>query len=275
MKEYTTDAIRNVALVSHSSAGKTILTEAFLHSSGATTRMGKVEDGTTVSDFDDEEKRRCISLYATMIPVEYNGVKINILDTPGYTDFVGEVVSALRVVDGAIVLIDSVSGVEVGTEIAWQYCDQFKLPRFVLINKMDRENANFQKALDSVKEYTETRLIPVQLPWGEKTAFQGVIDLLSMKAYKGDGKTASDIPAEYKDAADKAYSELVEAAAEGEDALLEKYLDSGTLTPDEIKRGLRQVIASGGFIPVFVSAASTEIGVFRHVYREFPRLEPV
>jgi elongation factor G len=262
MKEYTTDAIRNVAFVSHSSAGKTILSEAFLHFSGATTRMGKVEDGTTVSDYDDEEKRRCISLYATMMPLEYNGVKINVIDTPGYTDFVGEVVSALRVVDGAIVLIDSVSGVEVGTEIAWQYCDQFKLPRFLLINKMDRENASFQKALESVKEvFSDARFIPVQLPWGEKMAFQGVIDLLSMKAYKGDGKTASDIPAEYKDAAEKAHSELVEAAAEGEDALLEKYLDSGSLSPDEVKRGLREVIASGAFIPVFVSAASLEIGI--------------
>jgi elongation factor G len=261
MKEYTTDAIRNVALVSHSSAGKTILTEAFLHFSGATTRMGKVEDGTTTSDFDDEEKRRGISLYASLIPIEYNNVKINVLDTPGYTDFVGEVVSALRVADGALVLVDSVSGVEVGTEIGWQYCDQFKLPRFVVINKMDRENASFQKALASVRGISETRMIPVQLPWGEKASFQGVIDLLTMKACKGDGKTVSDIPADLKEAADKAYSELVEAAAEGEDSLLEKYLENGSLTPEEVKTGLRKVVASGAYVPVFVAAGSSETGV--------------
>jgi elongation factor G len=147
MKEYRTEAIRNVALVSHSSAGKTMLAEAFLHATGATTRLGKIEDGTTVSDFEDEEIRRGISLSTSVIPVEYKDVKINVLDTPGYLDFVGEVISALRVVDGAIVLVDSVAGVEVGTEITWQYVEKFNLPRFVVINKMDRDNANFQKAL--------------------------------------------------------------------------------------------------------------------------------
>jgi elongation factor G len=261
MKEYTTEFIRNVALVSHSSAGKTMLTEAFLHLTGATTRLGKIEDGTTVSDFDEEEIRRGISLYSSVIPVEYKDVKINLLDTPGYTDFIGEVISALSVADSAVVLVDSVSGAEVGTEIAWHYCSQFKLPRFVVINKMDRENANFQKALSSVQEISESRLIPVQIPWGEKTSFQGVIDLLTMKAYKGDGKTVVDIPAEYKEAAEEAHFALVEAAAEGEDSLLEKYLESGELSNEEIIKGLKAVIRSGGFIPVFVSAGAAEIGV--------------
>src|SRR5512147_3231140 len=150
MKEYTTPFIRNVALVSHSSAGKTMLAEACLHFTGATTRLGKIDDGTTTSDFDDEEIRRKISLYTSVIPVEYKDTKINFLDTPGYTDFVGEVISALRVADGAIVLVDSVAGMEVGTEVAWNYINLFKLPRFVVINKMERENANFQKAMDSV-----------------------------------------------------------------------------------------------------------------------------
>ncbi|MRR31202.1 GTP-binding protein, partial [bacterium] len=185
MKEYTTESIRNIALASHSSAGKTLLTEAFLHFTGATTRMGKVEDGTTVSDFDEEEVRRGISIYTSVIPVEYKGTKINVLDTPGYTDFVGEMISALRVADGAVILVDSVAGLEVGTELAWDYCNTFKLPRFLVINKMERENANFQKVLAAVESFSDIRLIPVQLPWGEKAAFQGVIDLLSMKALKG------------------------------------------------------------------------------------------
>jgi elongation factor G len=151
MKEYLTESIRNIALVSHSGAGKTILTEAFLHFTGATTRLGKIEDGTTTSDYEDEEHRRSISLSTSVIPVEFKNTKINFLDTPGYTDFVGEVISALRVADSAVVVVDSVSGIEVGTEVAWGYCDQFKLPRMVVINKMERENANFQKAVDSVQ----------------------------------------------------------------------------------------------------------------------------
>lgn len=263
MKEYSTEKIRNVALVSHSSAGKTILGEALLHFTGATTRMGKIEDGTTASDFDDEEVRRTISLYTSVLPVEYRDTKINFLDTPGYTDFVGEVISALRVADSALVLVDSVSGLEVGTELAWGYCDRFNLPRFVLINKMDRDNANYQKALQSVEEFSNIRLIPVQLPWGEKAAFQGVIDLITMKAYKGDGKTAVEIPAEYADAAADARSKLVEAAAEGDDALLEKYLESGELSEEEVIKGLTAVVRSCSFVPVLVSAAGSEIGVGR------------
>jgi elongation factor G len=261
MKEYTTEFIRNIALVSHSSAGKTMLAEALLHFTGATTRLGRVEDGTTVSDYDDEEIRRGISLSTSVIPLEYKNHKINLLDTPGYTDFVGEVISALRVADGALVLVDSVSGMEVGTEVAWGYCDTFHLPRFVVINKMDRENANFRKALASVEEFSETRLIPVQLPWGEKAAFQGVIDLLSMKAYKGDGKTVVDIPADMKEAAEEAHLALMEAAAEGEDELLEKYLESGSLSEEEMVRGLASIVRTGGFIPVFVTAATAEIGL--------------
>lgn len=153
MKEYTTEFLRNIALVSHGSAGKTMLAEAFLHLTGATTRLGKIEDGTTVSDYDEEEIRRKISLYTSVMPIEYRDFKINVLDAPGFTDFVGEVVSALSVVDGALVLVDSVNGLEVGTEIAWRYAEDFKLPRFVVINKLDRDNANYAKAYDSVEEF--------------------------------------------------------------------------------------------------------------------------
>ena len=261
MKEYTTESIRNIALASHSSSGKTMLVEAFLHFSGATTRLGKIEDGTTASDFEEEEIRRGISLSTSIIPVEYKNCKINLLDTPGYTDFVGEVVSALRVADGVLVLLDSVAGSEVGTELAWKYCDEFKLPRFLIVNKMERENANFTKAIASVEEYSDIRLVKVQLPWGEKAAFQGVIDLLSMKAHKGDGKTVLEIPADLKSAAEEARVALIEAAAEGEDALLEKYLENGTLEDAEIKRGLKAVIQARSFIPVFVSSGTAEIGI--------------
>jgi elongation factor G len=263
MKEYTTEAIRNIVLASHSSSGKTILCEAFLNFTGATTRMGKIEDGSTISDFDDEEKRRGISLSTSVIPVEYNGIKINFLDTPGYTDFVGEVVSALRVADGMLVLVDSVAGLEVGTEVAWRYGDLFKLPRFLVVNKMERENANFKNAVASVQKNTETRLINVQIPWGEKAAFQGVIDVLTMKAYKDDGKTASEIPAEFQSAAEEARQALIEAAAEGEDALLEKYLENGTLSDEEVTRGLKNVVRNGTFVPVFCSSGQHLTGVGR------------
>jgi elongation factor G len=261
MKEYTTDSIRNIALVSHSSAGKTMLAEAFLHFTGATTRLGKIEDGTTASDFEDEEIRRGISLSTAIIPVEFKDHKLNFLDTPGYNDFIGEMISALRVSDGALVVVDSVAGAEVGTEIAWNYCDQFNIPRFVLINKMDRDNANFRKALDSVQELSEVRLLPIQLPWGEKQDFKGVIDLLTMKASSGDGETTTDIPPELIDEAEAARSELIEAAAEGEDELLMKYLEGESLDAKEIMRGLVGVFRAHSYIPVFVVSGTAEIGL--------------
>jgi elongation factor G len=261
MKEYTTESIRNIALVSHSSAGKTMLAEAFLHYTGATTRLGRIEDGTTVSDFEEEEIRRGISLSTSVLPIEYQGCKINVLDTPGYTDFIGEIISALRVADSAAVLIDSVSGAEVGTEIALSYCDTFKLPRLIVINKMNRDNANFRKALESVQRISDKRFIPVQLPWGEKAEFKGVLDLLTLRAYSGIGEKTQDIPAEFKEEVDAARMQLIEAAAEGEDALLEKYLEGEELSPEEILRGFKKVVQTGDWVPVFVSAGSAEIGI--------------
>ena len=261
MKEYSTEFIRNIALASHSSSGKTMLAEALLHFTGGSTRLGKVEDGSTISDFEEEEHRRGISLSTSLVPVEYRDHKINLLDTPGYSDFIGEMISALRVADGVVLLVDSVAGAEVGTEAAWSYAAQFNLARFVVINKMNRENANFSQALDSMQEIADVRLIPVQLPWGEKADFKGVLDLLTMKAYAGSGKTAQEIPAEFMDDVESARMELIEAAAEGEDALLEKYLEGETLSAEEISRGLRNVIASGAYVPVFVAAGSAEIGL--------------
>src|SRR3989304_6326892 len=226
MKEYGTEFIRNVALVGHGGWGKTSLAEAFLFNTGVINRLGKVEDGTTVSDFDDEERRRKISISTSVIPVEYQNHKINFLDTPGFTDFVGEVKSALHVADAAIVVVDSVAGVEVGAELVWQYCDERKLPRFVVINKMDRENANFQRTLESVQGAFKANLIPVQLPWGEQQNFKGV-----------------------------------GAAAEGEDELLEKYLGGEELTADEVIRGFHKAVLAGSFVPVFIASAATDTGI--------------
>jgi elongation factor G len=261
MKEYTTESIRNVALVSHSGAGKTMLAEAFLHFTGATTRLGRVEDGSTAGDFEEEEIRRGITLSTSIIPVEYKDCKINLLDTPGYTDFVGEMISALWVSDGALVVIDAVAGAEVGTEIAWNHCDRFNLPRFVVINKMNRDNANFRKALETVQVFAKQRLLVLQLPWGEKSDFKGAIDLLTMKAYEGSGKSVQDIPADFTDEVETARMELIEAAAEGEDALLEKYLEGEELSTEEILHGLCNVVRSGDFVPVFVTAGLAEIGL--------------
>ena len=261
MKEYKTESIRNIVLASHSGAGKTILSEALLFLTGAINRVGKIEDGSTVSDFDEEEQRRSISIYTSVLPVEYKDHKINILDTPGYTDFLGEEISAMRVSDGAVIMVDAVAGIEVGTELAWNYSEEFKLPRFLLINKLDRENANFQRVLDAFQEITDVRLIPVQLPWGEQSNFQGVIDLINLKAYKGSSSKPEDIPADLKDAAETAHMALVEAAAEGDDNLMEKFFEVGELTSDEIVKGLKSVIKQGTFVPVFVSAATSQIGL--------------
>ena len=261
MQEYSTDSIRNIAMVSHSGAGKTMLAEALLFHSGAINRIGKVEDGSTVSDFEDEEKRRGLSLSTSMIPVEYKSHKINVLDTPGAPDFVGETISALSVADAAVVVLDSVAGVQVGTELAWDYCSRFELPRFVLVNRMHRESANFQQAIDSVAPLTHRRLIPVHLPWGEGQDFKGIIDLLVMKAFAVGGGEGQEIPEDMKDAAENARAELVEAAAEGDDALLEKYLEAGELSAEEIMTGLKGVIREGLFVPVFAADASDEVGI--------------
>ena len=264
MKEYTTEFLRNIALVSHGGAGKTMLAEAFLHATGATTRLGKVEDGTTVSDYDEEENRRTISIYSSVIPVEHRDHKINVIDAPGYNDFVGEAISALSVVDGAVILVDAVAGVEVGTELAWRYADEFKLPRFFLINKMDRDNADFDKTYAALEEFVRghgKRAIKVHLPIGEKQTFKGVVDVIGMKSYMGDGKTTAEIPAELKEAAEQAHFTIVEAAAEGEDELMEKYLENGSLTDEEMVRGLEDVVYAGEFVPVFCAAGGREIGI--------------
>lgn len=261
MKDYSTQSIRNIALASHSGSGKTVLAEALLHYTGAITRMGEISEGNTVSDYQQEEKRRGISIATSMIPVEYQNHKINILDTPGYTDFVGEMISAMRVVDGLVIPVDSVAGAEVGTELAWSYGDQYNLPRFVVINMMDRDNANFQKALDSVKKITDKRLIPVALPWGEKADLQGVFNLLTLEAYQESENSPVPIPDEYKDEVETARMEVIEAAAEGNDELLMKYLEGEELSEAEILDGLRAGVFAGEIVPVLAASGTRHVGL--------------
>ncbi len=261
MKEYTTEQLRNVVLLGHGSSGKTTLAEAMLFSSGAINRMGRVEDGTTVADFDEEETRRHISLSLAQIPVEWNGHKLNVLDTPGYTDFIGEVASAVRVADLALVMIDAVSGVEVGTELVWNYADQQELPRMAVVNKMNRDNASFDRALQSLRNGFAGNFVPLELPVGTQADFAGVIDLVKMEARMGTEGKVAPIPADLMAQAQEARVQLIEAAAEGDDELILKYLEGEELTADEIRTGLRAAIRNCTAVPVLVSSASECIGV--------------
>jgi len=261
MKDYKTENIRNLVLMGHGGTGKTSLGEAMLFNSGATTRIGNVNDGTTVSDFDEEEVRRHISLMTTLLPVEWAGHKLNVLDTPGYTDFGGEVKGAARVADCALILVDSVSGAEVGTELAWSYAEEYKTPRMAVIAKMDRENANFQTALDSLSQAFSASFVPLQLPIGSQANFEGVVDLVTMKAYRGAKGEVGEIPASLKSDAAEARLKLMEAAAGDDDDLIMKYLDGQELDEEEIKRGLKIAIAKGSVVPVLCCAGTGNTGV--------------
>jgi elongation factor G len=261
MKEYKTDDIRNVVLLGHGSAGKTSLAEAILFQTRAINRMGKVEDGTTVADFDEEETRRHISLSMSLVPCEWKNTKINVLDTPGYSDFVGEVVSAVHVADLGLVVVDAISGVEVGTELVWARADARNLPRMVFINKMDRDNANFEGTLESLRESFLGNFVPLQLPIGSQADFDGVVDLTSLKAYRGADGQAGDIPEPMADQVEEHRVVLMEAAAEGDDELIMKYLEGEELTADEIRRGLRAAVVAGTAIPVVCGAATKSMGV--------------
>lgn len=261
MANFSTEQLRNVVLVGHSSSGKTTLSESALFNTGVLSRRGRVEDGTTVSDWDEEAIRRRISVAASVIPCEYKGHKINILDTPGFIDFVGEIKGAISVADSALVLVDPVSGVEVGTELAWGYLDEYEVPRAVFVNKMDRENAHFARVLGNLRQIFSGNIVPVQLPIGEASEFKGVVDLVTMKAYLGDGAAPAEIPANLQAEAEKARTQLVEAAAEGDDELIMKYLDGEELTPEEIHRGLAAGIANRTIVPVFCGSALSNIGI--------------
>jgi elongation factor G len=261
MESYDTKKLRNISLLAHGSAGKTSLVEAMLFATGAINRLGKVEEGTTVADFDDEEIERKISLGAALIPCEWQGYKINVLDTPGYADFLGEVRQAIRVSDSVIILVDSVAGVEVGTEVVWAMAEEAGLPRMVVINKMDRDNANFNQALESLRTKFDTTFVPFQLPLGSQRDFRGVVDLIAMKAYEGQKASETAIPADLQDQVEEYCVKLVEAAAEADDELIMKYLEGEELTEDEIKAGLKASMRDGTIVPVFCSAATAGLGI--------------
>jgi len=261
MKSYKVEELRNVSLIAHSGAGKTSLTEAMLYNAGVINRLGKVEEGNTVSDYDPEEIRRQISVNTSVTPLDWEGHKVNLLDTPGYADFVGEVKGAIRVSDAVVVVLCAASGVEVGTELVWQYANELELPRMAFINKMDRDNANFQRTLDQMRLKFGVNLLPLQLPIGSQANFTGVLDLLSMQAYLGDEQKGSDVPAELQDEAKAMREQIVEVAAETDDELIMKYLEGGELGMDEIRQGLALAVASGKVVPVLCGSATQNIGV--------------
>ncbi|MDE3091148.1 MAG: elongation factor G [Chloroflexota bacterium] len=261
MNEYKADRIRNIVLVGHSSSGKTSLAEALLFNTGAVTRLGKVDDNTSVSDFDPEEQRRKISINTSLIPCEWNGYKINVLDTPGYVDFVGEVKSALRVADCAIVVVDAVSGVEVGTELVWQYAEEMKLPRFILVNKLDRENADFDRVLAQLRENFGKRVVSLQIPIGKEAGFQGEVNVVNRKAFLGHESGESAVPAELNARLEEERGKLMEVAAESDDQLIEKFLGGEELTDDEMRAGLKSGLRAGTLVPVLCSSATQNIGI--------------
>ncbi len=263
MKPYGPERIRNVAVVGHGSTGKTSLVEAVLFVAKALDRLGKVDEGTTTTDFDPEEQRRKHTINAALAPLEWKDHKINLIDTPGYPDFVGEVVGALRVVEGAVVVVDAVSGVQVQTEVAWSYADRTRASRLVVVNRLDRENANFDRTVEALRAKFGTKVAPIQIPIGTETAFSGIVDLLEMKAYtfKTGEPTATEIPADLMARAQAAREKLMEAAAEADDALVEKYLEAGQLTQEELTRGLRAGVKVGALIPVLCTSATKLIGV--------------
>jgi len=261
MQQYGLESIRNVVLLSHCGAGKTSVSEAILFTAGAITRLGKVNDGTTTSDYDPGEVKRKISLNLTILPCQWAETKINLIDTPGYSDFVGEVKAAMRVSEGAIIVVCAASGVEVGSEQVWAYSEEANLPRLIFVNKMDRENADFYKTLEQVQSKFGTRCTPLQLPIGAHDDFQGIIDLLTMKSYIGSPAKEAEIPSSLQAQASSFREKLVEAVVEIDDRLLEKYLDGQEFSLEELSDGLRQAVVKGKIVPVLVGSAIQSIGI--------------
>ncbi len=260
MKEYHTEQIRNIVLVSHNGAGKTTLVERLLFDTGVTTRMGSVQNGTAAMDFDDEEINRNSSVSTAIAPIEWGKIKFNFLDTPGYIDFVGEVNNALKVAEGAVVLVEAVSGVEVGTEAVWQSAKNYNRPRLIVVNKMDRENVNVNRVISSINNNLDGNFINLQLPIGEGNSFTGVVDLINLEAHTEDGKKGS-IPDDMTDAVEEARVELVEVAAEGNDDLLMMYLEGEELSNEDIVTGLKAAMQQGTAIPIVYCAPEKGIGV--------------
>jgi elongation factor G len=264
MKVYTAEHIRNVALISHVGSGKTSLIDAALYDSGAVTRQGKVDEGSSIGDHDPDELKRNMTLHAKALPVEWKNTKINFIDTPGYADFLGEVKAALRVADAAFVVVTAEKGVEVGTELTWKYANERNLPRMVLINKLDRENTSFDQALESLRKQFGLKVVPLQLPIGEQSGFKGVIDLVSQKAYTFEGGNKVQevaIPAELQDRIGSYREQLIESAVESDDDIMEKFLEGEELSDEEILSVVKKGTRSGELIPVLCGSASKNVGV--------------
>ena len=265
MKSFPPAKIRNVALVGHGGAGKTSLTEALLFCAGATTRQGRVEDGTTTTDFDPEEVKRRISLSATLAPFEYDGHKINIIDCPGYADFVGEVEAALSVADLAVFVVSAVEGVEVQTEIAWKMAAERDLPRMVFVNKLDRERASFERTLDQLRDVFGAGIAPLELPIGDEAEFRGVADLLTDTAITYDTGSAvtGEIPHEMEALEHQVHDNLVEGIVVADDDLMERYLEGDVPNVKELEDTLAHGVASGSVFPVVCGSATKMIAVDR------------
>jgi elongation factor G len=269
---YTTEKIRNIVLLGHSSCGKTSLVEAMLFNTGATTRMGRVEDGNTTSDFDEEEIHRTMSLNLSVIPCEWEGHKLNVLDAPGYPDFQGEMLNGIHVADTVVLVMDGSAGVEVGTQLCWQMAVENQKPIVIFLNKMDRPNASYRRVLDQLKQTFEATFVPVELPIRKGEHFEGVVDLITQTARTGTGK-GNPPPADMAADIEEWRTKVVEYAAEGDDELMMKYFDGETLSEAEISHGLRAGLAARKIVPVFCGSATTNVAVrgFMHeVIATFP-----
>lgn len=263
MKKIPNSMIRNIAIISHGGAGKTSVAESMLFTAGAVTRLGRVDDGTSVFDYDQDEIKRKITINTALAPCEWEGHKINLVDTPGYFDFIGEVKGALRIVDGTVLVLCAASGVEVGTEIMYDYAEEQGLPKIAFVNKMDRENANFSKVIEELREKYGTKIVPVQVPIGSEASFKGIVDVLSEKAYIYEDKKPkeTEIPEELLGTVEEYKNMLTEASAESCDELLMKYLEGEELSREEIIEGLRKGVKAGKVIPVLCGSAYKNIGI--------------
>lgn len=259
MKVYSANEIRNIAVMGHSGCGKTTLMEATLHVTKVTSRMGRVEDGNTVSDYDAEEIRRKVSVSASMIPIEWKNSKINFIDTPGYFDFVGAACEALYVADAVLILANAKSGIEVGTELAWE--NSQNKARVIFINGMDDEHADFFQVFDDMKSAFGAGIAPLMLPFKEGGKLAGYVETLTGKAFKFDGAAACDVPTNMEDVYEEHYHALMEAIAESDEELMDKFLETDALSPEELSKGLRLGIASGRITPVLCGVATKAVGV--------------
>lgn len=261
MKQFQPDHIHNIILLSHSGAGKTSISEAILFTSGETNRLGRVDASSTTSDYDPEEIKRKISINLAILPYLWQEQKTNLVDVPGYSDFIGEVRAAIRISEGAIIVISAAAGIEVGTEQAWTYSEEAGLARLIFVNKMDRENVNFIKIIEQIQSRFGNKCIPLQIPVGDPNNFRGVVDLLTLKCYIGDKSEESELPATLEDQTNSLREKMIETIAEVDDVLIEKYLGGEEITQDELLGGLKQAVLNGKIVPILIGSAFQNIAI--------------